>query len=171
VSDYPENAPIKVYLKHPGLKLEHEPPVSGWPQVRTTDSHEVVVEFWGCDREVTFPVEEGFVSDCASIPRYRWPFRPLGWLLRGVLQFFGFNLLVAVRWAVVHDAIYRNPDIDIPRRLADRIMFAGWRQDGIGRIGGGLAYVAVRWFGKANYKPRSGGGAEKPVSGAGQSGD
>jgi len=162
MSDFPKNAPIKVRLNPPGLRLEHEPPVSGWPQVRTTDSSEVVVEFWGSDREMTFSVGEGFVSDCASIPRYRWPFRFLGWLLRAILQLIGFNLLVAVRWAVVHDWIYRSPDVDIPRWLADRIMLEGWKQDGISRIGGGLAYLAVRWFGASNYRPRSPVDAQKP---------
>lgn len=155
MSDYPKGSPINVYLKHPGLKLEHESPVRGWPQGRTTDSNEVVVEFWGRDREMSFSAEGGFVSDCASIPRYRWSFRFLGWLLRAIRQLLGFSLLVAARWADVHDVIYRSPDIRIPRSIADHIMFEGWKQNGISCIGGGLAYIAVRSFGKANNKPRS----------------
>jgi len=43
-------------------------------------------------------------------------------------------------------------------------MFAGWRQDGVSRIGGGLAYIAVRWFGGSNYKPRSFSSASKSDS-------
>jgi len=80
-------------------------------------------------------------------------------------------MLVAVRRAVVHDAIYCSPDIDIPRSLADHIMFAGWRQDGISCIGGGLAYIAVRWFGGSNDKPRSFSSASKSDSEAEQGGN
>jgi len=79
-------------------------------------------------------IEEGFISDGASIPEFLYPL------------FDKENYLFP---AIVHDWLYFTGNNS--RRKSDRIFYELLRKQGVGYIRSNLMYLAVRIFGKKYY--------------------
>lgn len=85
-------------------------------------------------------VEDGEVTDFASIPRFFWRLCP-PWGL-------------SMRAAAAHDSIYRRPEVDVSREQADRMFLEVMEQDGVPAWQRRAMWAAVRAFGWAAYKQR-----------------
>ena len=85
-------------------------------------------------------VPKGFMTNYASIPKaLRWFIDQDGPAIRDI--------------SVVHDYLYSQGNLyRYTRRQADQILYQGMREQGAGWFKAGAAYLAVRWFGKSNFK-------------------
>lgn len=81
-------------------------------------------------------IPKGFETDGATIPRpFRWILPPLGTYLRAV---------------VVHDYLYTQGLFS--KALADRTLRRILIEDGVSKPIASIMYLAVKLFGKGNYK-------------------
>jgi len=86
-------------------------------------------------------VPAGAETDFASIPRFLWRIAPPA---------TGRHR----RAAVVHDWIYRTPDLLITRERADEIFLEGMEVDGTAAWLRQAMYRSVRMFGGSSYQER-----------------
>lgn len=85
-------------------------------------------------------VDDGEVTDFASVPRFFWRLCP-PWGL-------------SMRAAAAHDSIYRRPDVQITRNEADKMFREVMLADGVPGWQAWGMWAAVRLFGGFAYKQR-----------------
>lgn len=85
-------------------------------------------------------IPTGTLSDAASIPSIAW----------SIIKLYPTHPKILLA-AVVHDALYRDPNIELTRRECDQVLKALCKCSKLQKF---LIYNAVRLFGSKNYKPR-----------------
>ncbi|PKQ78079.1 DUF1353 domain-containing protein [Aeromonas sobria] len=88
----------------------------------------------------TFSIPKGMITDLASVPRALWIALPP----------FGEYTIAAV----VHDRIYRAPELNITRAEADQLFYDLMVQYGVSTVKAKAMYYGVRSFGAWSYKDR-----------------
>lgn len=86
-------------------------------------------------------IPTGFICDLASIPRFLWSMLSP--------RYAGF-----VYPAILHDYIYRTPEVKYSRKEADNLFYEALREEGVSWYTANKMWVAVRNFGIMNYKKR-----------------
>lgn len=95
----------------------------------------------GGQRYFAIVVPAGFVTDFASIPRAFWRVLP-------PTGRYG-------KAAVVHDYLYRTPEIQVTRAEADKVFLDAMADLGVGTVTRRTMWAAVRTFGGRAFQPRT----------------
>jgi hypothetical protein len=119
--------------KYPMIKIQPVPDKKG---VRVLEDYPF--EHAG----ITYKVEKGFVYNGANIPAPFWPI---------ISSPFHYRI---VSGAGVHDKIYGDAWIQIPRLDADQIMINIILDHGMGKLKAAAIKKALKLFGARNYEPR-----------------
>jgi hypothetical protein len=114
--------------------------------VQYEDGHNWVVyeEFVYVSPRITIHIPKGFETDFASIPRFLWRWMPPTDRRIG-------------KPSIVHDFIYRSPNILFTRQEADNELREAMKCVGASAIDRGIVYWGVRAGGAGAFKPRTGG--------------
>ena len=89
---------------------------------------------------MTITVPNGFVTDLASVPRALWSIFPPFGLYSGA--------------SVVHDYIYRTPEIQCTKNIADMVFRELMQQAHVPEVTRESMFLAVQAFGRSSFKPR-----------------
>ena len=90
------------------------------------------------DKETGIIIEEGFITDFASIPRYLWSILP--------------PVGLYTKAAVVHDYLYKNGfTLKYDRKFCDKIFLEAMQVLGVGKEARYSMYCGVRIFGKKYF--------------------